>query len=409
MTAAPATIRASQLPSIERVDVAGARVLVRADLNVPITGDGRVADKTRMQRFASTVHRLVERRARVIIMSHLGRPRARDQRYSLEVIVHDLELALKQSVTFVSDCIGHAAEQAVASVARGCVVLLENLRFHRGEEENDRNFAEALARLGDLYVNDAFSCSHRAHASMHAITWAIPAFAGPSLLAEVEALEAAIESPKRPIMAVVGGSKVSSKLAILQNLAARVDALVICGGMANTFLAARGIDVGRSLAERNLIDTARMIEETARRAGCQIILPVDAIVADRIETGARHALTRIETIPQDKMILDIGPQTVADVRAHLQRCRVVLWNGPLGVFEIEPFDAGTKAVAETAAALTETGKLISVAGGGDTVAALNAAGVGKRFTYLSTGGGAFLEWLEGKQLPGIVALSRQTK
>ena len=400
-----AAVSASLLPSIEYVTVDGACLLIRADLNVPISG-GRVTDRTRLERFASTARHLAERGARVIVMSHFGRPKSRDPRFSLEVVGRELESVLGQSVTFIADCIGQIAERGVVTIRKGCVALLENLRFHPGEEENDQRFARALASLADLYVNDAFSCSHRAHASTHAITWAMPAFAGPSLIAEVKALEAAIGTPMRPVIAVVGGSKVSSKLAILTNLVRRVDTLVIGGGMANTFLASRGFDVGKSLVEAGLIETARAIETEAKRMGCRIVLPVDAIVADRVETGARHALTSIETIPEDGMIVDIGPRSVADLRAHLENCRTLLWNGPLGVFEVEPFGTGTKTAAEAAATLTEAGRLISVAGGGETVAALNAAGVGGRFTYVSTGGGAFLAWLEGKELPGIAALTR---
>lgn len=396
------------LPSIEHVDVAGARVLARADLNVPVN-EGRVTDRTRIERFASTARRLAERGAHVIVISHFGRPQSRDLRFSLEAVARELELELEQSVTFISDCVGRIAEKGVASVRKGCVALLENLRFHPGEEKNDRDFARALARLADLYVNDAFSCSHRAHASTHAIAWALPAFAGPSLLAEVRALETAVGTPRRPLMAVVGGSKISTKLSILNNLAERVNKLAIGGGMANTFIAARGLKVGRSLIEPDLVESARAIEHRARRAGCEIILPVDAVVAERAEIGARHALTRIETVPESKMILDIGPQSIADLEAHLESSRTLVWNGPMGVFEVEPFDEGTRAVARAAAVLTEAGKLISIAGGGDTLAALEAAGVSQRFTYLSTAGGAFLEWLEGKELPGIAALARQTK
>lgn len=395
---------ASFLPSIERVNVRGARVLARADLNVPVS-DGRITDQTRIERFASTVRSLSGRGARVIVMSHFGRPRSRDPRLSLKTVASELESALGQSVTFVSDCVGEIAESGVATLRKGGVALLENLRFHPGEEMNDRNFARALARLADLYVNDAFSCSHRAHASTHAIALAMPAYAGPSLIAEVEALEAALRSPKRPVLAVIGGSKVATKLAILENLSGRVNKLAIGGGMANTFLAARGLEVGKSLVEPDLIETARAIEDKAMRAGCEIILPVDAIVADRMEVGARHAYTRIETVPQDKMILDIGPRSIANLQDHLQFCRTLLWNGPLGVFEMEPFDTGTRMVAEAAATQTEAGKLISVAGGGDTLAALKPIGAANRFTYVSTAGGAFLEWLEGKDLPGIAALS----
>ena len=394
------------LPSIEHVNVAGARVLLRVDLNVPVEG-GAVTDRTRIERCAPTVRRLADRGARVILVSHFGRPKEPDRRYSLRPIAGELECELKRPVAFAPDCIGPVAQDHVASLADGSVALLENLRFHPGEERNDRRFARALADLADYYVNDAFSCVHRAHASTHAIAWELPAFAGLSLLAEIEALEAILGTPERPVMAIVGGSKVSTKLALLNNLIGKVERLAIGGGMANTFLAARRINVGTSLVEGELIETARAIDDKARRAGCEIILPDDAIVAETLEGGVHPAPARVDAIPADMMVLDIGPQSVAQLQAHLSRSRTLVWNGPLGAFEVEPFDAGTRAVAQAAARLTRERKLVSVAGGGDTVAALNAAGVRKDFTYVSTAGGAFLSWLEGGELPGIAALSQQ--
>jgi phosphoglycerate kinase len=385
-------------------NLAGSRVLLRADLNVPVK-DGTVTDATRIERLAPTIKELVAARARVVVMSHFDRPKGkRVPSMSLAPLVAPLAKAIGVPVGFASDCVGAPAEQAVAGLADGGVVLLENLRFHAEEEADDPGFAKALAALGDVYVNDAFSAAHRAHASTHAIARLLPSYAGRLMQAELEALGKALETPQRPLAAVVGGAKVSTKLELLGNLVGKVDVLVIGGGMANTFLNAAGIEVGRSLCERDLADTARKIAADAKAAGKRIVLPVDAVAAPGLDQGAAAKTVDLPGIDPALMILDVGPKSVAATIAELRKCRTLVWNGPLGAFEHPPFDLGTVAVARAAAELTRAGTLLSVAGGGDTVAALAHAGVEDAFSYVSTAGGAFLEWLEGKELPGVAAL-----
>jgi phosphoglycerate kinase len=395
--------------TLDDIDVAKRRVLVRADLNVPIK-DGRVTDTTRIDRTAATLSELAKKGARVIVLSHFGRPKGPDPKLSLQPVVAPLAAALGgRKVGFAADCVGPAAEQAVAALRDGEVLLLENLRFHAEEEANDPGFAKALAALGDIYVNDAFSTAHRAHASTEAIARLLPAAAGRLMQAELEHLANALETPERPVCAVVGGAKISTKLDLLGNLVARVDMLVIGGGMANTFLNATGVDIGQSLCEREMADTARAIMAKAKSEGCDVVLPVDAVVAQTLKAGVATRVVPIGEVPSDQLILDVGPVSVADIAARLAGCRTLVWNGPLGAFEVPPFDAGTVAVAQAAAKLTRDGKLLSVAGGGDTVAALAQAGVVDSFSYVSTAGGAFLEWLEGKDLPGVAALKDAAK
>jgi phosphoglycerate kinase len=394
--------------TIDDLDLSGGRrVLVRGDLNVPVSG-GVVTDATRLERLAPTVRELCGKGARVVVMSHFGRPKGK---VVPEMSLRPVAAALSQAmggmdVAFAADCIGEAAASVVDGLSAGGVALLENLRFHPGEEANDAGFAAELAKLGDAYVNDAFSAAHRAHASTEAIARLLPAAAGRAMQAELEALATALENPTHPVAALVGGAKVSSKLDVLGNLVDRVDAIIIGGGMANTFLHARGVAVGASLCEHDLAGTVRDIEEKAKAAGCEIVLPVDAVIAAKFEAGAAAETVAIDAVPADMMILDMGPESVADLNRRLGDCRTLLWNGPLGAFEVPPFDAGTVAVAREAGRLTRAGSLISVAGGGDTVAALNHAGAAGDFSYISTAGGAFLEWLEGKTLPGVAALEK---
>jgi phosphoglycerate kinase len=391
--------------TLAQADVAGKRVLVRADLNVPMK-DGQVTDATRIERLAPTLKDLMARGAKVVVLSHFDRPKGkRVPSMSLAPLAPVLGKLLGREVTFADDCIGPAAQKVVDGLKPGDVALLENLRFHAGEEANDPGFVKELAALGDIYVNDAFSAAHRAHASTEGLAHLLPAYAGLQMQAELEALTAALEDPRKPVMAIVGGAKISTKLDVLNHLAGKVDVLVIGGGMANTFLNAQGIDVGKSLCERDLADTAREILNNAKAKGCEILLPTDAVVADAFKAGAAASVCDIKAVPADKMILDVGPESVKALEAKLTACKTLLWNGPLGAFEIQPFDKATVSVARKAAALTEAGELISVAGGGDTVAALNVAGVTDKFTYVSTAGGAFLEWMEGKDLPGVKALA----
>jgi phosphoglycerate kinase len=397
----------NEIKTTAGLDVSGKRVLVRADLNVPVS-NGKVTDATRLERLVPGIADLSRRGARVVVMSHFGRPKGPAPDLSLKPIADALSSLLPGArVRFVADCVGPVAEGGVADLAPGDVGVLENLRFHSGEEKNDAELAKGLARLGDLYVNDAFSCAHRAHASTEAIAHLLPAYAGPLMMEEIGALRQALESPERPVAALVGGSKVSTKIPVLQNLVAKVDKLIVGGGMANTFLLARGIGVGRSLCEPDLADTAKAIEARAKQSGCEIVLPVDSVVASELEAGAASHVVDVAATPAGAMILDIGPKSVARLSAMLQGCRTLLWNGPVGAFEIAPFGEGTFALAREAAKLTRAGKLVSVAGGGDTVAALNAAGVSEAFSYVSTAGGAFLEWLEGSELPGVAALARR--
>jgi len=395
----------SKLRTTDGVDVRGKRVIVRVDLNVPMA-DGKVTDATRLVRVAPCLEDLMRRGARVVVISHYERPKGRDPRYSLRPVAERLAEVLQKPVTFVEDCIGPATEIAVATLAPGEIAVLENLRFHKGEEANDPAFATALASLGDLFVGEAFSSSHRAHASVEGITRHLPSFAGPLMAQEIAALRDALEEPRRPTAAVVGGSKVSTKIPILTNLVRKVDRLIIGGGMANTFLEAQGLDVGRSLSERDFHGTAREIMAAARDSGCTVVLPTDAVVATELKAGASTSVVPVGEIPADAMMLDVGPRSVATMTEVVASCRTLLWNGPLGAFEIAPFGEGTFHLAREAARLTRAGGLTSVAGGGDTVAALNAAGVTGEFTYVSTAGGAFLEWLEGRELPGVAALLR---
>jgi phosphoglycerate kinase len=390
---------------LDGLDVAGKRVLVRADLNVPVQ-DGRVTDTTRIDRLAPTVRELAGKGARVVLLSHFGRPKGRDPKESLGQIAPTVAKQIGLAVTFCGECIGPDAEKAVNSLKNGEVVLLENLRFHAGEEKNDPAFVAELAKLGDLYVDDAFSAAHRAHASIAGITAKLPAYAGRGMEAELTALDKALGNPVHPVAALVGGAKISTKLELLNNLVTRVDLLILGGGMANTFLAARGTAMGKSLVEGDMLDKARDIEKTAKDHGCTILLPVDALVAEKFGAGQTAEMVSVDAIPADRMMLDIGPASAETVKAKLKTCCTVVWNGPMGAFEIPPFDRGTATVAKAVAALTKDGTLVSIGGGGDTVAALAAAGVEDDFTYISTAGGAFLEWMEGKVLPGVVPLMK---
>lgn len=392
-----------KIRTLDGVNVAGKRVLLRADLNVPVQ-DGRVTDTTRIDRLAPTVRELAGKGARIVLMSHFGRPRGHDLKESLEPLVPTIAKQLGLPIAFAADCIGPAAEEAVDALANGQVLLLENLRFHKGEEANDPDFTAALAKLGDLYVDDAFSAAHRAHASIAGIAEALPAYAGRGMEAELVALDRALGNPERPVVAIVGGAKVSTKLELLGNLVAKVDALVLGGGMANTFLAARGLDIGKSLCEKEMLEQAHAIENEARKRGCEIILPVDAVVAEKFAAGQATETVAVNAVPPNRMILDVGPVSIHKILGRIAGCRTVVWNGPLGAFEISPFNKGTITVACAVGELTKKGKIVSIGGGGDTVAALNAAGVEDAFTYVSTAGGAFLEWMEGKELPGVVPL-----
>ena len=387
-------------------DVAGKRVLVRVDLNVPVA-DGAVTDATRIERVAPTIVELADKKARVILLAHFGRPKdGPSPDLSLEPIARATAAVLRRDVGFAADCVGDKAAAAVAAMKDGDVLLLENTRFHKGEEKNDETFARALAANGDVFVNDAFSAAHRAHASTEGLARLMPAFAGRTMQAELEALEKGLGNPARPVVAIVGGAKVSTKIDLLTNLVKKVDALVIGGGMANTFLAANGTDTGKSLCEHDLGATARQIMIDAAEAGCAVVLPVDGVVAREFKANAPNETVPVASVPADAMILDVGTKSVEAVNAWIDRAATLVWNGPLGAFEIEPFDRATVAVAKHAAARTRAGKLVSVAGGGDTVAALNHAGVADDFTYVSTAGGAFLEWMEGKALPGVEALRK---
>ena len=383
----------------------GRRVLVRVDLNVPMQ-DGEISDSSRIERVAETITTLADGGARVVLMSHFGRPRGVvTPSMSLRPLVGPLSRVLgNRPIGFVDDCIGAAAEAAVGALGDGHILLLENLRFHAGEENNDDEFADALARLGDVYVGDAFSAAHRAHGSVVGVAKRLPAYAGRLMQSELEALDAALENPKRPVAAIIGGAKVSSKLAVLGNLVDRVDMLIIGGGMANTFLHAQGIAVGKSLCERDMANTARDIMARAASGGCEIVLPSDGVTATQFADGAPRTVTPIDAVSDDAMILDIGPDSAAAIAERLSHVATLVWNGPLGAFELDGFDAGTNTVARAVARLSQDGRLVSVAGGGDTVAALAHADALDGFTYVSTAGGAFLEWLEGKPLPGVVAL-----
>jgi phosphoglycerate kinase len=386
-------------------DITGKVVLVREDLNVPMQ-DGSVSDDTRLRAAMPTILELADRGAKVLILAHFGRPKGqKNPEFSLSKITRPLTQVLGREVQFIPDCQGDAATDGIKVMRNGDIAILENTRFHTGEEKNDPALVDAIAAIGDLYVNDAFSAAHRAHASTEGLAHKLPAFAGRSMEKELDALEAALGAPVKPVAAVVGGAKVSTKLDVLNNLVTKVDHLIIGGGMANTFLHARGVDVGKSLCEKDLADTAEAIFDKAEEAGCIIHLPYDVVVAKEFAANPPSVRTcNVHEVAADEMILDVGPAAVEALGDALKNCRTLVWNGPLGAFEIAPFDAATVALAKTAAALTKEGQLVSVAGGGDTVAALNHAGAAADFTFISTAGGAFLEWMEGKELPGVKAL-----
>ncbi len=392
--------------TLDEMDLAGKVVLVRVDINVPVE-NGVVTDATRIEKIVPTLRDIMEKGGKPVLLAHFGRPKGKVvPEMSLAPLLGAVEKALGAPVKFAADCIGATAKAAVAAMQPGEALLLENTRFHAGEEKNDPELSAAMAALGEVYVNDAFSAAHRAHSSTEGIAHILPAAAGRLMAAELKALEAALGAPVRPVCAVVGGAKVSTKLDLLGNLVSKVDHLVIGGGMANTFLVAQGIDVGKSLAEREMAETAREILEKAAVAGCAIHLPVDVVVAREFKAGAENEVMGAADCPADAMILDAGPKSVEEIAAVFEASKTLIWNGPLGAFEIAPFDAATNAAAQKAAELTREGKLISVAGGGDTVAALNKAGAAEDFSYISTAGGAFLEWMEGKELPGVAALTR---
>jgi phosphoglycerate kinase len=393
----------SAFRTLDHADFKGKRVLLRADLNVPVE-NGVVSDGTRIERVAPGITEIADMGAKVILLSHFGRPKGRDPKNSLKPVAAEVAHVIKRPVKFIDDCVGDTAERAVATMKNGDIVLLENTRFYPGEEKDDPDFVARLAKLGDIFVNDAFSAAHRAHASTEGLAHVLPAYVGRGMQAELDALGKALEHPQRPVAAIVGGAKISTKLDLLGNLLKKVDALIIGGAMANTFLLAQGKKVGKSLAEADLVPTAQKILAEAKAAKREIVLPVDAMVAEKFEAHAPSRVVDVDHVGDNEMILDIGPRSIEQVISVLARCKTLVWNGPFGAFEVEPFDTGTIEVAEAAAELTEAGKLVTVAGGGDTVAALNAAGVADRLTYVSTAGGAFLEWLEGKALPGVEVL-----
>jgi phosphoglycerate kinase len=395
----------AKFKTLDDVDVKGKRVLLRVDLNVPME-NGKVTDLTRIERVAPTITEIADKGGKVILLAHFGRPKGRDPKESLKPVAAAVSQVIGRPVAFADDCIGEAAENAIAAMKGGDVLCLENTRFHKEEEKNDPAFVASLAKLGDIWVNDAFSAAHRAHATTEGLGHKLPAIAGRTMQAELEALDKALGAPKKPVIAIVGGAKVSTKLDLLENLVTKVNALVIGGGMANTFLHAQGIGIGKSLAEKDLAPTARRILEKAEKANCAIILPVDAVVAFHFEANAPSHAYGLDAIPPDGMILDVGPLSIERINSAIDDAATLVWNGPVGAFELTPFDKGTVSAARHAAARTQAKKLVSVAGGGDTVAALNAARVGDEFTYVSTAGGAFLEWMEGKPLPGVEVLKR---
>ncbi len=395
--------------NLDQLDLRGKRVLTRVDINVPVE-DGRVTDTTRIDRIAPTIRDILAKGGKPILMAHFGRPKGRIvPEMSLRVTVPALEAALGQKVIFADETAGRTNADYVAGMADGDVLLLENVRFNPGEESNDPAFIDQLAALGDVFCNDAFSAAHRAHASTTGVATRLPSCAGRLMQAELQALEKALSKPEHPVVAVIGGAKVSTKLDLLGNLIPKVDKIIIGGGMANTFLAADGYDVGKSLCEHDLAETARGIVARAKAAGCELILPTDVVTAKEFKAGAEAQVVGIDAVAADAMILDAGPESVARIRDVFDNAKTLVWNGPLGAFEIPPFNAATDAAATHAAGLSAAGKLLSVAGGGDTVAALNKSGAAEKFTYISTAGGAFLEWLEGKTLPGVAALETSEK
>lgn len=391
--------------SMNDVEVSGETVLLRADLNVPMQG-GKVSDTTRIDRLTPTIKNLVGRGAKIVVLSHFGRPKGRDPEASLKQLIPALEKGWGVKIAFADDCIGPQAESAVAALQNGQVLLLENVRFHPEEEANDAAFAARLAKLGTLYVNDAFSAAHRAHASTSGIAQYLPAAAGLLMADELDALTKGLEAPERPVIAIVGGAKISTKLDLLYNLVTKVDYLVLGGGMANTFLMAGNVPVGKSLAESGMLEQSREIMNRARESGCQIILPVDVVCSPAFAANQPTTIAGLDAIPQDQMILDIGPDSIANICDVMASCPTLVWNGPVGAFETPPFEKGTMALAHKAAELVKAGSLKAIAGGGDTVAALEMAHVVDDMTYVSTAGGAFLEWLEGKELPGVTALEK---
>ncbi|WP_136442355.1 phosphoglycerate kinase [Pacificoceanicola onchidii] len=390
--------------TLDEMDLDGKRVLTRVDINVPVES-GTVTDTTRIERISVTVQDILDRGGKPVLLAHFGRPKGeRRDDMSLQMLIPALESVLGVSVVFAADCVGPAAAAVIDALEPGQVALLENTRFHKGEEKNDPDLAAEMAKLGDIYCNDAFSAAHRAHASTEGLAQLLPSCAGRLMQAELSALESALGTPERPVLAVVGGAKVSTKLDLLGNLVEKVDMLVIGGGMANTFLAAQGLSVGASLCEHDMAPTAREIVEKAKTAGCEILLPTDVVVAREFKAGAANETVAADACPEDAMILDAGPDSVVAVKAAIEKAKTLIWNGPLGAFEIEPFDVATNAAAKHAAKQSAASQLVSVAGGGDTVAALNKSGAAEDFTYISTAGGAFLEWMEGKELPGVAAL-----
>jgi phosphoglycerate kinase len=392
--------------TLDQADVKGKRVLLRVDLNVP-TENGKVTDATRIERIAPTITEIADKGGKVILLAHFGRPKGADPKESLKPIAAAVAHVINRPVAFAEDCIGPKAESAVAAMKPGDILCLENTRFHKGEEKNDPAFVAELAKLGDLWVNDAFSAAHRAHASTEGLGHKLPAYAGRTMQAELEALSKALEAPKKPVIAIVGGAKVSTKLELLENLITKVEALVIGGAMANTFLHAQGFNVGKSLVEKNMAGTARRILDKAENGSCAIILPVDAIVAYHFQANTPSHAYGVDAIPAEGMMLDVGDQSIERVKGAIDEAATLVWNGPMGAFELHPFEKATVEIARYAATRTKAGKLISVAGGGDTVAALNAADVANQFTYVSTAGGAFLEWMEGKPLPGVEVLRQK--
>ena len=395
--------------TIRDIDVKDKTVLLRADLNVPAENK-TVSDTTRIDRLKPTIDMLVAKGAKVLVLSHFGRPKGGpSDEFSLSFLTPVLEKSWGHKVQFAKDCVGQDAEALTKSLKSGEIGLLENLRFHKGEEANDAAFVDQLAKLGDIYVNDAFSAAHRAHASTEGLAHKLPTAAGLLMEAELNALEAALGQPKRPVMAIVGGAKISTKLSVLSHLVGNVDFLFLGGGMANTFLHAQGVEVGKSLCEKDMADQARTIMQTAKGSGCEILLPVDRVTVKEFGKNAPHEICATDALPADREAVDIGPETVKMLKDRLSTCKTVLWNGPLGVFEVQPFDKGTNDAANMVAELTQSGQLVSVAGGGDTVSALEHAGVADKFSYVSTAGGAFLEWMEGRELPGVAALSANQK